>query len=146
MHVKRKKTAGLYAHAFALTFITVLLTLCHGEVQPPVASAVFGMPPNSPLVDFVPTDIPDFHSTHYYLDSDDDDEWASRTTSSSSSFSSRKSGESTDAPRRRSANPPEVRCALNRTSASLCKASGTPIGCACDKLCHGKTTTRHCLV
>ena len=140
MGAKRKKTLDSFRPPFvmmtALALLTTALcvTLCHGDIPLPLARAVFAPAINqSPFGDAPPpTDVPDFHSTQYYLENDDDDQWVTKSSSSSSAKSS------TDSPRRRSANPPEVRCALNRTSASLCKSSGTPIGCACDKLCHGE--------
>ena len=112
---------------FAILSI-VGLTLSDGKLRRP-RPAVFDFPSNdSPFVALtVPTNVPKFYSTHY-LDNANDQEEKSVT----------KPGSSGDVTRRRSANPPEVRCVLNRTSASLCQASGTPIGCACDKLCHGR--------
>ena len=115
-----------------LSIFIALLTPCRSDLPRPIAS-LLDLPSNdSPFAQTIPTNLPNFHSTQYYLDNDDYDDDAD-----GESANPRDNVGATDVPRRRSANPPEVRCALNRTSASLCKASGTPIGCACDKLCHG---------
>ena len=101
-----------------------------GVVLDPLAdeSKNFPLVNDSPFVgETVPTNYPDFHSTHYYLENDHDED----------DSITREGSVTTESHQRRSTHPPEVRCPLNRTAASSCKAGGAPVGCACDKLCHG---------
>ena len=119
--------ASLKKLFYLCTLHIIALTLCDGKLRR-LHPAVIDSPSNdSPFIVYSnPTNVPDFHSTPYYLDNSDDQEGQPSLSPAGG-----------DVTRRRSADPPEVRCALNRTSASLCKSSGIPIGCACDKLCHG---------